>query len=192
MKLHTALKETALRTGVALRLATPISHVDALAGSVTTSDGTTIHADVVVGADGVHSVARKVIAGDDHLPFSSGKSAFRFLIPRQQVLDDPRTRKYAECDGELLMAFGRDRRLVMYPTSDNTLLNFVCIHPEAETAGVSSNDWNNRATRDALLKVYDEFHDDFKALLSKVDESSLKVWRLLDMVRELLAIAEKC
>lgn len=70
----------------------------------------------------------------------------------------------------------------MYPTNDNTLLNFVCIHPEAETASVSTGDWNNRATRDMLLEVFKDFHSDLKAILGKVDESSLKVWRLLDMV----------
>ena len=182
VKLHVALKEAALTAGATLRLATSIVGVDPQGGSVTTDDGSVIDADVVVGADGVHSVSRRFIAGADHRPFGSGKSAFRFLIPRQAVLDDPQTRRYAERDGELVMVYHTDRRLVMYPTSDNTLLNLVCIHPEAETASESSGDWNNKATRDMLLHVYADFHDDFRAILSKVDESSLKIWRLLDMV----------
>ena len=189
VKLHTALKEAALKKGATLRLATPIISVDSQNGTVTTNDGSVIHADVVIGADGVHSLSRAVIAGADHKPFSSGKSAFRFMIPRQSVLDDPQTRPYAECDGEMVMVFHKDRRLVMYPTNDNTLLNLVCIHPEAETASASSGDWNNNATREMLLHVYRDFRDAFKAILSKVDESSLKIWRLLDMVSSPLCIS---
>ena len=172
-----------MKEGAELRLATPVVSVDAQSASVTTAEGLEIHADVVVGADGVHAVSRSLLAGADHQPFGSGKSAFRFLIPRQVVVDDPQTRPYAECDGELVMVYHQDRRIVMYPTSNNTLLNLVCIHPEAETGSASSGDWNNKATREMLLRVYEDFHDDFKAILTKVDESSLKIWTLLDMVR---------
>jgi 2-polyprenyl-6-methoxyphenol hydroxylase-like FAD-dependent oxidoreductase len=183
VKLHTALKEAAQSAGAELRLATSVTAIDPESGVVTTNDGS-IDADVVVGADGVHSISRQLLG--DQKPFSSGKSAFRFLIPRQAVLDDPQTRKYAEHDGDFMMVFHKDRRLVMYPTNDNTLLNFVCIHPEADTAAVSSGDWNNKATTKMLLHVYADFHEDFRAILSKAEESSLKIWRLLDMVSVML------
>lgn len=185
------MKEAAVKEGATLRLATPVISIDPDGGSITTNDGSVIHADVIVGADGVHSVSRGQIAGPDHKPFGSGKSAFRFLIPRQSVLEDPQTRPYAECDGELVMVYHKDRRLVMYPTNDNTLLNLVCIHPEAETASTSSGDWNNNATKEMLFRVYDEFHEDFKSILNKVDESSLKIWRLLDMVSQNHCIENK-
>ena len=181
--LHNALKDKAQEVGVKLVLASPVTGVEPESGIVTFQDGTKDCGDVVVGADGVHSVCRKrVTDGKDYEPISSGKSAFRFLIPRQTVLDDPQTRPYVEQDGLLFMAFHTDRRMVMYATRDNTLLNFVCIHPEKETSGVSSGDWNTRATKELLLKVMGIFHPDFKAILRKVDENSLKIWRLLDMV----------
>ncbi|KAJ9653757.1 hypothetical protein H2198_007104 [Neophaeococcomyces mojaviensis] len=181
VKVHNALKETALKLGTQLNLANAVSEVNPEDGTVTLSDGSTHQADVVVGADGVHSVTRNTVVPGHPKPFSSGKSAFRFLIPKQAVLDDPQTRPYAEADGELAMVIGEDRRLVMYPTSDNTLLNFVCIHPENETSSASSGDWNNEATKDMLLTVYKNFHEDFLAILKKADEKSLKIWRLMDM-----------
>jgi 2-polyprenyl-6-methoxyphenol hydroxylase-like FAD-dependent oxidoreductase len=183
--LHSALKDAALNAGVELKLSSPIAEVDPETGIVVLKDGSTDSADVVVGADGVHSVTRKYVQGGDKKPYSSGKSAFRFLIPRQKVLDDPQTEKYASEDGNLLMVMHSDRRMVMYPTSNNTLLNFVCIHPEAETAADSSGDWNNEATRDMLLKVFKDYHEDFRAILAKADKESLKLWRLLDMVRSM-------
>ena len=185
--LHNALKNAAVRAGVELRLSSPVSEVDPEHGTVTLRDGTQDSADVIVGADGVHSITRKYIPGGTMKPFSSGKSAFRFLIPRQKVADDPKTSKYVAEDGTLSMIMHSDRRMVMYTTSSNTLLNFVCIHPEEETAQDSSGDWNNKATREMLLNVYRDYHDDFKAILEKVDEDSLKLWRLLDMVSDHLS-----
>lgn len=181
--LHNALKDKAKAIGVNLVLASPVTDVEPESGTVIFQDEKKDQADVVIGADGVHSICRKrVPGGEDKEPISSGKSAFRFLIPRQAILDDPQTRSYVEQDGLLFMAFHTDRRMVMYATRDNTQMNFVCIHPEEETSQVSGEDWNNKATKDLLLKVMEVFHPDFKAILGKVDESSLKIWNLLDMV----------
>ncbi|KAK5085141.1 hypothetical protein LTR05_004420 [Lithohypha guttulata] len=181
VKVHNALKEQALKLGSQLNLHIPVVDVDPEDGIVKLSDGSTHQADVVVGADGVHSITRQIVVPGHPKPFSSGKSAFRFLIPRQLILDDPQTRPYVQNDGNLVMVMGSDRRLVMYPTSDNTLLNFVCIHPESETSSTSTGDWNNEANKDTLLTVFRDFHDDFLAILRKADEKSLKVWRLMDM-----------
>lgn len=69
------------------------------------------------------------MVGDDIKPFGSGKSAFRFMIPRQKMLDDPATQSIAKREGYMTMWIGNDCRLIMYPCSDNTLMNFVAIHP---------------------------------------------------------------
>jgi hypothetical protein len=66
---------------------------------------------------------------------SSGKAAFRFLVPRSVVEADPITAPLVATPNALAMWFGSHRRVVMYPCNDNDLLNFVCIHPEAESQG---------------------------------------------------------
>ena len=164
---------------VELHLSKSVSDVNPEEASITLKDGSVVTGDVVVGADGVHSRSRSKIPGGDVKVFSSGKSAFRFLIKRQAALDDPATRKFAERTGELIIWYGSDRRLVMYPTSHNTLLNFVCIHPESESEG--GDDWDTNANKSMLLKVYKDFPEDAVALISKADPESLKVWKLLDM-----------
>jgi 2-polyprenyl-6-methoxyphenol hydroxylase-like FAD-dependent oxidoreductase len=156
-----------------------VADVNPEEATITLKDGTVIKGDVVIGADGVHSKSRSKVPGGDVKVFSSGKSAFRFLISRQSALDDPATRRFAERTGELIIWYGSDRRLVMYPTSHNQLLNFVCIHPESESEG--GNDWNTNVNKDVLLKVYKDFPPDCISLMSKADPESLKVWKLLDM-----------
>ncbi|KAI1616482.1 hypothetical protein EDD37DRAFT_618243 [Exophiala viscosa] len=183
--LHDALKRAATSTieegtPVKLNLSSSVVEVDAESATITLKDGRVVKGDVVVGADGVHSLTRTRIPGGDAQVFPSGKSAFRFLIDRQAALDDPATKKFAEKAGELIIWYGTDRRIVMYPTSDNKLLNFVCIHPENES-GASGEDWNTEANKSTLLKVYEGFDPDCVALIGKANPESLKSWKLLDM-----------
>ncbi|TIA66558.1 FAD/NAD(P)-binding domain-containing protein [Aureobasidium pullulans] len=139
-----------------------------------------VEGDVIIGADGVFSAARTKVKGGHLRPFSSGKSAFRFLVKKQDALDDPLTRKFAERDGELVMFLGPDSKIVAYPCKNNELLNFVCIHPSEKTSA-PADDWNTGGSKKALLDVYADFDESARALLSKSDPASLKVWQLLDM-----------
>ncbi|KAL1796295.1 hypothetical protein ACET3X_004835 [Alternaria dauci] len=191
VSLHSELKRLATceegdGTPAVLRLKSKVVDVDAKAGVVTLEDGSKIQSDVVVGADGVHSKTRPRIPGAKNIKtFGSGKSAFRFLIPRQRALDDEMTRKFAEKEGHLIMIFARDRRVVVYPTNDNTLLNFVCIHPTSESQIDSqqpgSSDWQNQGNLNKMLEVYRDFEPAVLKLLGMADEETLKVWELLDM-----------
>ncbi|HQY98434.1 MAG TPA: FAD-dependent oxidoreductase [Propionicimonas sp.] len=52
---------------------------------VTLSDGRTLHADVVVGADGVGSRVRKHVLAGDLKPLYTGQSAYRVNIPRDGI-----------------------------------------------------------------------------------------------------------
>ncbi|CAK4030377.1 FAD binding domain-containing [Lecanosticta acicola] len=181
--LHETLKRAAISqegSGVPAELhtASRIGSVDEVEGTITLEKGEVIRGDVVIGADGVHSVSRNRIAPETK-PFSCGKSAFRFLIAREAIKSDPQTTHLVEEEGELKMWYGHDRRIVMYPTSNNQLLNFVCIHPAAESN--ASSGWNTEASLETMLKVYGNFEPSLIALIAKADPKTLKVWTLLDM-----------
>lgn len=191
VSLHSELKRMATckegkGTPAVLRTRCRVVDVDATNGIVTLEDGEKIQSDIVVGADGVHSRTRAKISGAENMkPFGSGKSAFRFLIPREKAFNDPETRKFADKEGHLVMIFAKDRRVVVYPTSDNTLLNFVNIHPTAESqvneGEEGSSDWQNQGNINKMLEVFREFEPAVIKLLSMADEETLKVWELLDM-----------
>lgn len=181
--LHDALKKAAVGTAGKGRPAELFTRsrtrsVNEVEGTITLENGEVVRGDVVIGADGVHSVARKTIAPEIK-PFSCGKSAFRFLIAREQIKSDPETTALVEDEGELKIWYAHDRRIVMYPTSNNQLLNFVCIHPEAESN--ASEDWNTEASLETMLKVYESFEPSIVKLISKADPKTLKAWTLLDM-----------
>lgn len=136
--LHTALNKMA--TGqdgkgkpAKLHVASRVKFANPATAAITLEDGTLIQGDVIVGADGVHSRTRASIHGGDKKPFDSGKSAFRFLIPTEELASDPKTAKAVAKPGTLIMWIGEDRRLVMYPCVSNTQMNFVAIHPSKES-----------------------------------------------------------
>lgn len=182
--LHDALKKAAtspLGKGKPAQLNTssPVVDVDVDSATIFLKDGRQISGDLVVGADGVHSITRSKIK-EGIKPFGSGKSAFRFLITRKSASEDPITSHFAANPGELIIWYGSDRRVVMYPTSDNTLLNFVCIHPDAESEA-SGEGWNMEANAQKLVEVFQSFDPAMVTLIKKADPETLKVWKLLDM-----------
>ena len=190
VRLHDRLRAEVERRGkegggglVEIRLGAKVRAVDAVGGVVFcqgSEQGEVF--DVVVGADGVHSVAREAVpAAKGVRPFDSGKSAFRFLVPRQALFENERTRQFVEPESQMVLAYGPDRRIIMYPTTDNTLVNFVCIHPSAETDHAATGDWNNTASLELVLQVYRDWSEGFKAALGMADPESIRVWKLLDM-----------
>ncbi|PVI04317.1 FAD binding domain-containing protein [Periconia macrospinosa] len=155
-------------------------------GTVILASGEEIKADVVVGADGVHSKTRYALSGSEAIkPFGSGKSAFRFIMPRSRALEDPVTKPLVGGEGQMTLWVGFDRRVVIYPTRHNESLNFVCIHntkdSEISPDDPGKGDWHNTGHLDKLLEAYKDFDPALLTLLSKADADTLKVWELLDM-----------
>ncbi|KAF5252001.1 hypothetical protein FANTH_2955 [Fusarium anthophilum] len=186
VRLHQELKRLATSpegpgTPAVLKTSSRVVDVDTETATVFLQDGSQVQGDLVVGADGVHSRSRHKVVGKEWQAYSSGKSAFRFLVPRQAALDDPETAQFAQHNGQLTIWYAADRRIVMYPCDDNKMFNFVCIHPREESDPGSKEDWNNETSMSVLLGVYKDFDPALLKLLSKASPESLKAWELLDM-----------
>lgn len=135
--LHAALTKVAVERGADLKFSSRVASVDAENATVTLLNGTQLKGDLVVGADGVSSVARGQVPGGHVKAASSGKSAFRFLLTKSKI-HEPRLDKFLNApEGELVIQMSNDRKVVIYPCGNNTLLNFVCIHPDQESAAPS-------------------------------------------------------
>jgi len=90
---------------------------------------TEIVADVVIGADGIHSVVRNTIAADVEARFS-GLCAFRCLVPADAVPAIARRPVQT-------LWLGPDRHFVHYPISSGRLINIVAITPASDWRGES-------------------------------------------------------
>ncbi|RSL65425.1 hypothetical protein CEP54_004220 [Fusarium duplospermum] len=150
-----------------LHRSSEVVHVSPEGGKITLVDGTIIEADVIIGADGVHSRSRQFICDSMPGAISSGKGAFRFLIPRTLADDDPDTKALVEARDAAFMWFANDRRVVLYPCNSNETLNFVC--------------WDKAGSLEQVLEVFKCFDPILLRLFRKMDPKELKVWQLLDM-----------
>ncbi|NDE01013.1 MAG: FAD-binding protein [Gammaproteobacteria bacterium] len=110
-----ALDSRCLHTGCEVR------HIDSRPDGVrvTLADGSSIDADWLVGADGIHSRVRAELMGADR-PNFTGYVAWRGLIPGEIV--DP-----ALLDPPLCMTVGPRRMLMRYPLRRGAVVNFVAI-----------------------------------------------------------------
>lgn len=81
--------------------------------------GAVFDADLVVGADGVHSLARAWVTGGDE-PVYSGTTGFRGLVPADLLprLPDP---------GALQFWMGPGAHLLHYPISGGSVINFLAV-----------------------------------------------------------------
>jgi salicylate hydroxylase len=77
-----------------LHLGSLVKSVDSATGTVELQSGEVYTADLIIGADGSHSVCRREVLGYDQPPAESGKYAFRFLIPTAMIENDESMKKF--------------------------------------------------------------------------------------------------
>ncbi|CCH31966.1 FAD-dependent monooxygenase [Actinosynnema sp. NPDC047251] len=107
------------------------------------ADGEVVEVDVVIGADGVHSVVRGAIT-EPRPPAYSGLCAFRALVPARDA--PPFALRPAQA-----LWLGPGRHLVHYPISAGKFVNLVAFAPAGED---SVESWTARATVEEFLREF--------------------------------------
>lgn len=85
--LHESLKAAAITAGrgsqpAKVRTSSRVVRCDCEAGVITLESGEDIHADLIVGADGIHSILRDFVLGQKAKPVPTGLSAYRLILPK--------------------------------------------------------------------------------------------------------------
>ncbi len=133
------------------------------------ADGTWVHADVVIGADGVHSKVRAALFADDNPKFS-GCLAWRGVIRADRLpahLQEPMGNNW----------IGPGAHVIHYPLRRGGLVNFVGI-VERDDWQVES--WTQAGSVDECLHDFRGWHPDVQTLIQSV--ATPFKWAL--MVRE--------
>ena len=133
--------------------------LDERAGCVTLTfeDGSRAEADLVIGADGVHSIVREMIVGPD-APIHRGRIAYRAVFPSALMggkdVGNSRTKWW-----------GTDRHIVIYYTRrDKSEMYFVTSVPEP-AEWLTRESWSAKGDVHELRKAYEGFHPDVRAVL---------------------------
>jgi salicylate hydroxylase len=130
-------------------------------------NGVEMEADVVIAADGIHSVVRPLLAGTE-TPRCSGWSAFRAQVPRDRVPHLP---------VETTNRVGPGAHVVSYFIGENqSHLNLVFIAPEPEWPGES---WTERTSVESLREAFVGWSSELQEIIDAVEEPVYR-WALYD------------
>ena len=120
------------------------------------ADGSKEKADLVIGADGVHSTVRDILLGPER-PFNKGRVAYRAVFPAALIGRDigPSRTKW----------WGADRHIVIYYTrADRSEVYFVTSVPEP-IEWATRESWSAKGDVNELRAAYANFHPDVRAVL---------------------------
>jgi len=152
--LHAACKAA---SGVTLSPVFDLTGVEELDASVQAiaADGRVAQAPALIGADGIWSEVRKLIAPDARLLFT-GTTAWRTLLPRGELT--------APFDAPVVSIWlGPDTHLVHYPVRGGKELNVVAV----TEGGSDTRGWNQTGDAAALRPAFVGWCREAKSLLEK-------------------------
>jgi salicylate hydroxylase len=128
------------------RCATVESHDDVAVARF--EDGSEIEADVIIGADGIHSRVRKALFGPDDPKFT-GKICYRSVVPVDAITGDRPSTDNAQW-------LGPHGTIVLYPLRGNQLVNVVAHYDDEDYRHES---WINECERQEVLDRYAGWHE---------------------------------
>ena len=166
--LHRILRQRAEQAGVQIHDAKKLVRVDEHPDGVTAhfADGGSASADVLIGADGVHSAIRQHMFGVSRAQFT-GIMAWRGLIPMPRL--PVHLQRLVGTNWN-----GRGGHVVTYPLRRGEILNFVGAL-ERDDWRVES--WTEAGTIEECLRDFEGWHPDIQTMIHAI-ETPFK-WALL-------------
>jgi salicylate hydroxylase len=130
-------------------------------------NGARITADILVGADGIHSAVRASLFGEE-APVFAGCVAYRGLVPVERIAD-----LGLEIGSQSWV--GPGAHFVHYLVSRGRLLNFV---GWTEHDQWNREDWTDRATVARALAAFENWHPQVRRIIVAAD--TCFIWALFD------------
>ena len=133
------------------------------------ANGTTVDADVAIGADGLRSAVRAALFGAERPKFT-GYIAYRGLVPLSRLpagIIQP-----TSC-----ISTGPHRSFTRYLLRQGTLVNFVGL---CERDDWAEEGWSIRASVEEVLAEYEGWYEDVRTIIRHAPPEGLIKWALFD------------
>ncbi|KAJ7114023.1 hypothetical protein C8R44DRAFT_796123 [Mycena epipterygia] len=139
-----------------------------------------VDADVILGADGIKSVARKCILArhseEDDVQ-DTGQSAYRIMLRRDQLAHDPELLAMVDSNATFRW-IGAKRHIIAYPISGHTIFNLSTAQPDVNFAADLTATWTTRGDKSRMVELYSDFCPSVVRMLELVTESEVCEWKL--------------
>jgi salicylate hydroxylase len=130
-------------------------------------NGASISVDVLIGADGIHSVVRHALFGPEK-PRFTGCVAYRGLVPANRL-------RHLDLEFSNQIWMGPGAHFVHYFVSAGRLVNFVAVTEQDSWLGES---WVDRGEVADVLAAFQGWHDQVLSIIGATDETYK--WALFD------------
>ena len=129
---------------------------------LTFADGTNVEADIVIGADGVHSLVRDCVAGPEQ-PRFTGRLAYRTTYPAKLL-------RSVKLGTSSTKWWGKDRHIVIYyVTRARDEIYFTTSQPE-KADWMTKESWSMKGDLKEMCNAFRDFHYDVQAVLEAAPE----------------------
>ena len=153
------LRQAALEQNVSFEMGCTVQSVmPSETPQLTLTDGTTRRAELIVGADGIHSNARTALNGTD-AAFFTGQVAWRATVPNTVSHGDV-----------AMVTMGPGRHLVSYPLRGGDMVNLVAVEERNEWA---EEGWNHADDPAHLRAAFDGFSGMAGEMIAAVKTTTL-------------------
>jgi salicylate hydroxylase len=130
-------------------------------------NGATTQADLLVGADGIHSRVRELVFGPEK-PRFTGCVAWRGLVPAERI-------KHLNLEIASHAWLGPNGHVVHYWVSGGRMMNVVCVVEQGEWTRES---WTDKGAVADVLARYEHWHPTVRSLIGAFPETF--IWALHD------------
>ncbi|KUL85984.1 hypothetical protein ZTR_06536 [Talaromyces verruculosus] len=173
---HSALCRRAKDMGIEIKLGAKVVDYDSVAGSITLADGTVHTADLVVAADGIRSVARKIVLDGHEMPFHKpGFAAYRATVDVDRMRSDHEVSWILE-KPSLNIWIGDGRHVMTYTIGAGTSFNMVLSHPDTSDPST----WDPERAVEDMRKEFQDWDPVLTKLINMV-EKTMK-WPLMTVL----------
>lgn len=166
-------------TSIDLRMNTRVATYNFEAPSLTTTDGETLTADLIICADGIKSAVRTAINGHPIDPQDTGDVAYRILVPTAPLLADPEMAPYVE-NAWAVHWMGPEGHAVGYPLREGEMYNIIIdvTHSTDLGAPIGLDEWRSEADNAHLVERFADWCPPMRKLCA-LTGTYLK-WKLAD------------
>lgn len=133
------------------------------------SDGSRFAADVIVGADGIHSAVRASLWGKDAAQYT-GHMCWRALVPVE-------THPLPFVGPDAAFWMGPKAHVVTYYVKGGRAVNIVAVN---ESPAWVKESWTEPSSTSELLAAYEGWHSDLIQLFERTDPAQTFKWGLFD------------
>lgn len=183
--LHNGLREAAIATDwpgepVRIRTGAAVVHCDPVNGIVRLKDGEEVAGDLIIGADGIRSVARESVLKKPVASVPTGLSAYRILIDAEDIGPLSCSKDVFDINKPCsTMVLAHDRRVILGPGRGHKVLGLVALLPDESLNEISHGDsWTTPGTLDKLLESFTDFPEWLLDIFKAAPDIAL--WQLRD------------